>query len=174
MPAIIRWIDEHPEKYTQLQNNGLQLLWITPLRALAKDIEQAMQDVVEELNIPWKIQRRTGDVSSSIKQRQKKQMPEVLITTPESLHILLAQKGYPKRFKNLKTVVVDEWHELIASKRGTQTELGLSRLFGMIPDLQAWGISATIGNLEEALKILLGPDRAKNGTIIKSDVKKKT
>ena len=172
MPAIIRWIDEHPENYTQLQNNGLQLLWITPLRALAKDIEQAMQDVVEELNIPWKIQRRTGDVSSSVKQRQKKQMPEVLITTPESLHILLAQKGYPKRFKNLKTVVVDEWHELIASKRGTQTELGLSRLFGMKPDLQAWGISATIGNLPEALEILLGSERAKNGSIIKADVKK--
>ena len=173
MPVLIRWINENPENYTQLQKNGLQLLWITPLRALAKDIEQAMQEVVDEFEIPWQIQRRTGDVSSSVKQKQKKQMPEVLITTPESLHILLAQKGYPKRFKNLKTVVVDEWHELIASKRGTQTELGLSRLFGMIPDLQAWGISATIGNLEEALEILLGPDRAKNGTIIKSDVKKK-
>ncbi len=172
MPAIIRWINENPENYTQQQKNGLQLLWITPLRALAKDIEQAMQEVVDELDIPWQIQRRTGDVSSSVKQKQKRQMPEVLITTPESLHILLAQKGYPKRFKNLKTVVVDEWHELLASKRGTQTELGLSRLFGMKPDLQAWGISATIGNLDEALDILLGPDRAKNGTIIKADVKK--
>jgi ATP-dependent Lhr-like helicase len=172
MPAIIRWINENPENYTQQQKNGLQLLWITPLRALAKDIEQAMHEVVDELDIPWQIQRRTGDVSSSVKQKQKRQMPEVLITTPESLHILLAQKGYPKRFKNLKTVVVDEWHELLASKRGTQTELGLSRLFGMKPDLQAWGISATIGNLDEALDILLGPDRAKNGTIIKADVKK--
>ncbi|MGM0745694.1 MAG: ligase-associated DNA damage response DEXH box helicase [Bacteroidota bacterium] len=173
MPALIRWIEEHPENYTQLQKNGLQLLWITPLRALAKDIEQAMQEVVNELNIPWQIQRRTGDVSSSVKQKQKKQMPEVLITTPESLHILLAQKGYPKRFKNLKSVVVDEWHELISSKRGTQTELGLSRLFGLNPDLQTWGISATIGNLEEALDILLGPVRAKNGSIIRADVQKK-
>ncbi len=173
MPVLMRWINEHPEDYTDLQNNGLQLLWITPLRALAKDIEQAMQEVVDELNIPWQIQRRTGDVSSSVKQKQKKQMPEVLITTPESLHILLAQKGYPKRFKNLSTVVVDEWHELISSKRGTQTELGLSRLFGMKENLQVWGISATIGNLEEALEVLLGPGRAKVGMIIKADVQKK-
>ncbi|MDZ7755613.1 ligase-associated DNA damage response DEXH box helicase [Rhodohalobacter sp.] len=173
MPVLIRWINEHSENYTQLQKNGLQLLWITPLRALAKDIEQAMQEVVDELDIPWQIQRRTGDVSSSVKQKQKKQMPEVLITTPESLHILLAQKEYPKRFKHLKSVVVDEWHELIASKRGTQTELGLSRLFGLKPDLQTWGISATIGNLEEAMDILLGPDRAKKGSIIRADVQKK-
>ena len=172
MPALIRWIDDQPENYTQLENNGLQLLWITPLRALAKDIEQAMQKVVDELGIPWQIQRRTGDVSSSVKQKQKKQMPEVLITTPESLHILLAQKGYPKRFKNLKTVVVDEWHELIGSKRGTQTELGLSRLFGLNSNLQVWGISATIGNLEEAHDVLLGPSRSKSGTIIKADVRK--
>ncbi len=173
IPVLIRWIDKHPENYTRLKNNGLQLLWITPLRALAKDIEQAMQEVVEELGIPWEVQRRTGDVSSSVKQKQKKQMPEVLITTPESLHILLAQKGYPTRFKNLKTVVVDEWHELIGSKRGTQTELGLSRLFGLNDNLQSWGISATIGNLEEALEVLLGPKRAKEAVIIKADVQKK-
>ena len=172
MPALIRWIDEHPETYTQLKNNGLQLLWITPLRALAKDIEQAMNQVVDDLGIPWKVQRRTGDVSSSIKQKQKKQMPEVLITTPESLHILLAQKGYPRRFKNLKQVVVDEWHELIGSKRGTQTELALSRLHGMNPALQTWGISATIGNLPEALEVLLGPEKSKSAEILKANVSK--
>lgn len=172
MPALIRWIDEHPETYTQLDNNGLQLLWVTPLRALAKDIEQAMNQVVDELGIPWKVQRRTGDVSSSIKQKQKKQMPEVLITTPESLHILLAQKGYPRRFKDLKQVVVDEWHELIGSKRGTQTELALSRLYGMNPTLQTWGISATIGNLPEALEVLLGPERSKRAEILKANISK--
>ncbi len=174
IPTIIKWINEHPERYQSLENNGLQLLWITPLRALAKDIEKAMQQVVDDLDIPWSVQRRTGDVSSSVKQKQKRQMPEVLITTPESLHILLAQKGYPKRFKNLQSVVVDEWHELIGSKRGTQVELGLSRLKGMKPDLQIWGISATIGNLNEALEILLGTEaESANSIIIKSDQAKK-
>lgn len=174
IPTIIRWIDEHPEQYQSLENNGLQLLWITPLRALAKDIEKAMQQVVDDLDIPWSVQRRTGDVSSSVKQKQKRQMPEVLITTPESLHILLAQKEYPRRFKNLNATVVDEWHELIGSKRGTQVELGLSRLKGMNPDLQIWGISATIGNLEEALDILLGAEAdSENAVIIKSNQSKK-
>jgi ATP-dependent helicase Lhr and Lhr-like helicase len=173
MPSLIRWIEEYPDSYKDRENNGLQLMWITPLRALAKDIEQAMQEVVADLDIKWNVQRRTGDVSSSIKQKQKNQMPEVLITTPESLHILLAQKGYPKRFNNLKTVVVDEWHELIGSKRGTQTELGISRLRGMNPDLQVWGISATIGNLEEARDTLLGPAHSKTGQIIKADIQKK-
>lgn len=115
IPSLIRWIEEHPDSYKDRGNNGLQLLWITPLRALAKDSEQAMQEVVADLGIKWSVQRRTGDVSSSIKQKQKNQMPEVLITTPESLHNLLAQKGYPKRFKNLKTVVVDEWVEALLS-----------------------------------------------------------
>jgi len=156
MPVLIDWINTFPESYQTKENNGLQLLWITPLRALAKDLEKAMQKVVDELGIAWQVQRRTGDVSSSIKQKQKKMMPEVLITTPESLHILLAQKGYPARFQNLKTVVVDEWHELISSKRGTQTELGFSRLAGLKPGINIWGISATIGNLEEARDILIG------------------
>lgn len=172
IPALIKWIEDHPDNYTTLQNNGLQLLWITPLRALAKDLEQAMQQVVQDLNIPWSVQRRTGDVSASIKQKQKKQMPEVLITTPESLHILLAQKGYPRRLKNLDTVVIDEWHELLGSKRGTQTELGLSRLRGLNPDLKIWGISATIGNMQEAFEALLGPDLPDNSAMITSDTEK--
>src|SRR6056297_4031266 len=108
MPLLIEWINQNPNSYQEKENNGLRLLWITPLRALAKDLEQNMQEVVSDLDISWQVQRRTGDVSSSVKQKQKRQMPEVLITTPESLHILLAQKGYPKRFKNLKSVVIDE------------------------------------------------------------------
>ena len=173
IPELIKWMDKHPQDYRKREHNGLRLLWITPLRALARDLESAMQQVVTDLNIPWRVERRTGDVSQSVKQRQKKQMPEVLISTPESLHVLLAQKGYPARFKNLQTVVVDEWHELIGSKRGTQTELGLSRLRGMNPDLRVWGISATIGNLEEAFDVLLGTQKPEKSVIIRSDVHKK-
>jgi len=172
LPAVIRWINQHPKDWQTKQKNGLQLLWVTPLRALAKDIEKAMQQCVDEIGLPWDIQRRTGDVSSAIKQKQKKQMPEVLIITPESLHVLLAQKGYPARFTHLQCVVVDEWHELLGSKRGTQTELALSRLRGLNSELQTWGISATIGNLDEAYEAILGLDAPGSSVIIKSDIKK--
>ena len=174
MPMLIKWIDEHPETYNELADNGLQLLWITPLRALARDIEQALQKVVNDLEIPWEIARRTGDVSSYQKQKMKKQMPEVLITTPESLHILIAQKGYKSYFRNLEAVVVDEWHELLGSKRGTQTELGLSRLKHLRPNLNIWGISATIGNLKEAHNVLLGTHADnQDSVIIKANIEKK-
>ncbi len=174
MPVLINWINEHPNTYTELADNGLQLLWITPLRALARDIEQALQQVVEDLDIPWQVARRTGDVSSYQKQKMKEQMPEVLITTPESLHILMAQKGYQDYFSNLNAVVIDEWHELLGSKRGIQVELGLSRLKHLRPEINIWGISATIGNLQEAHDVLLGIDENKNdSTIIKADVEKK-
>lgn len=171
MPALIRWIDTHPETYRELADNGLQLLWITPLRALARDLEQAMQQVIDELEIPWQVARRTGDVSSHRKQQLKKQMPEVLITTPESMHIVMAQNNYPRYFRNLQMVVVDEWHELLGSKRGTQTELALSRLRGLRSGLQVWGISATIGNMEEAKAVLLGPEADPGQTaMIRADV----
>ncbi|NGP77279.1 ligase-associated DNA damage response DEXH box helicase [Balneolaceae bacterium YR4-1] len=174
MPTLIKWIDEHPETYKELADNGLKLLWITPLRALAKDIEQALQRVLDEMEIPWSVARRTGDVSTKKKQQLKKQMPEVLITTPESMHILMAQKKYPRYFEDLGTVIIDEWHELLGSKRGTQTELALSRLKHLKDDLQIWGISATIGNLQEALDVLLGSDADKeDAVIIKANVEKK-
>lgn len=99
---------------------------------------------------------RSGDTKSSERTRQKKNPPQVLITTPESLHLLLASKGYSQYFKDLRGIVVDEWHELIGSKRGVQMELALSRLKGMLPRLKVWGISATIGNMDEALAVLLG------------------
>jgi len=172
-PSIIDWINRHPETFQNKEKSGLRLIWITPLRALAKDIQQAMQQSVNDLGIPWEIGRRTGDVSQSMKQKQKRQMPEVLITTPESLHVLMAQKNYPRYFRKLERVVVDEWHELLSSKRGIQTELALSRLRALRPGLQTWGVSATIGNLDEALGVLLGPNTdPKNRVIIKAGIDK--
>lgn len=166
MPVLIDWINSHPDCWQSRKNNGLQLLWITPLRALAKDLEKNLQQVIDDFDIPWQVQRRTGDVSSSVKQKQTRQMPEVLITTPESLHILLAQKKYPKRFRNLSSIVVDEWHELIGSKRGVQAELGLSRLKAMNPNLTLWAVSATIGNLREAAEVLHGTSSGQNQPLI--------
>ncbi|WP_207515508.1 ligase-associated DNA damage response DEXH box helicase [Longitalea luteola] len=180
--ALIDFINHHPDNWKTKAGNGLQLLWITPLRALAKDIGRAMEEVINELGMEWKVGIRNGDTDINERQRQKRRMPEVLIITPESLHLLLAQKGYAAVFESLKILAVDEWHELIGSKRGVQVELAVSRLVGLrkpidntqvaterkgedidceLPaaycPLRVWGISATIGNLDQAKEVLLSP-----------------
>jgi ATP-dependent Lhr-like helicase len=135
---------------------GIQAIWITPIRALAKEIETALSTACAELDIPWEVAKRTGDTSAKERARQKKTLPQILITTPESLQLLLATKGYEKQFKTLKCIVNDEWHELLGSKRAVQMELAHSRLKRTSPQLRIWGISATIGNMNEALQVLLG------------------
>jgi ATP-dependent Lhr-like helicase len=186
--AVIDFINQHPGNWQSKANSGLQLLWLTPLRALAKDIGRAMEEVIAELGMEWKIGIRNGDTDINERQRQKRKMPEVLIITPESLHLLLCQKGYPAVFEKLQLMAVDEWHELIGSKRGVQVELAVSRLVGLRKpaetfgnamtgeanhelktpsdrvirtgtnnNLRIWGISATIGNLDQAKEVLLSP-----------------
>ncbi len=172
--TLIHFINHHPNNYQSKSKNGLQLIWITPLRALAKDIGRAMEEVIEQLGMQWKVGIRNGDTTMSERQKQKRQTPEVLIITPESLHLLLGQKNYPDAFKNLQLIAVDEWHELVGSKRGVQVELAISRLVGLqtknindqfktsdktktISPLSVWGISATIGNLQQAMEVLLKP-----------------
>jgi ATP-dependent Lhr-like helicase len=178
--ALIDFMNENPDNYKSKSRNNLRLLWITPLRALAKDIGRAMREVIEDLGMQWQVGIRNGDTETNERQKQKRQMPEVLIITPESLHLLLAQKNFPEFFKYLKILAVDEWHELLGSKRGVQVELAISRivhLVGIIPTtdeftenhqpfptrggiirkLSIWGISATIGNLEQAMEVLVSP-----------------
>lgn len=200
--ALINFINRNPNDYKTKKRNGLQLLWITPLRALGKDIARAMEEVIGELEMSWQVAIRNGDTDTSERQRQKRSMPEVLIITPESLHLLLGQKDYEQIFSTLKIVAVDEWHELLGSKRGIQVELALSRIVGLrekeiegrrqeigdtqeneqrtmnneqrtvnnaslsagnrqgsidFRQLSIWGISATIGNLEQARDVLLSP-----------------
>ena len=135
LPFIADYINKHPDDYLTLKNNGLRLLWITPLRALTNDIRKAMQTVVDDIGLPWIVGTRTGDTSAKEKLALKKRQPEVLLTTPESLHIMLATKDYPKLFENLQAIVIDEWHELLGTKRGVQLELGLSRIKNLSPAL---------------------------------------
>ena len=174
--ALINFINEHPEDYRSVKKSGLLLLWITPLRALAKDIGRAMEEVITELGLQWKVGIRNGDTDTAERARQKKQMPEVLIITPESLHLLLAQKGYPEIFQSLQLIAVDEWHELLGSKRGVQVELALSRIVHLqtaadCPSPMIWGISATIGNLDEAKEVILSALN-KAGVIVKAGIRK--
>jgi ATP-dependent Lhr-like helicase len=156
------------------KEKGLQLIWITPIRALAKEIELSAQRAIEGLGLSWEVGIRTGDTSQNIRKQQLKNIPQLLITTPESLHLLLTNPSYPEIFKNLKGVVVDEWHEMVGSKRGVQMQLALSLLTKIVPKLSIWGISATIGNLDEAADVLLGeyilPDSRK---LIKANIEKR-
>ena len=135
---------------------GLRVLWITPLRALAADTAAALQAPLASLGLPWRVETRTGDTSAAIRARQRRQLPEALVTTPESLSLLLARDDAAALCAGLRCVVVDEWHELLASKRGVQVELALARLRRWRPALRTWGLSATLGNLDCALATLLG------------------
>jgi len=153
--VLIDFINRHPENWRKVGGLGLQLLWVSPLRALAKDIGRAMEEVIAGLGMRWQVGIRNGDTAMSERQKQKRRMPEVLIITPESLHLLLAQKGYAEVFSPLKVIAVDEWHELLGSKRGVQVELALSRIVGVRGGCSIIGISATIGNLEQASEVLL-------------------
>ncbi|MBL8001657.1 MAG: DEAD/DEAH box helicase, partial [Flavobacteriales bacterium] len=137
-------------------NRGLRAIWITPLRALAGEIAESAQRMCDGVGLDWKVGARTGDTSTKERAAQKKALPQLLVTTPESLHVLLATKGYADLFKHLDWFIADEWHELLGSKRGVQVELALSRLKALRPGLGIWGISATIGNLDEAMDVLMG------------------
>src|SRR5690606_28090001 len=123
-------------------------LWITPLRALSKEIHRVTEGVSNDLELDYHIELRTGETSTANRQKQRKNPPQALITTPESVHLLLASKEGQAYFQQLEFIVVDEWHALLGSKRGVLIELALSRLKAINPELKIWGISATIGNLE--------------------------
>lgn len=174
VPIVLQFIKDNPAYKTKKQR-GLKAIWITPLRALSVEIKQAAQRFADEMETGLTVGIRTGDTSQSERAKQKKNMPDLLITTPESLMLLLASKGYDNMFNTLTAVVVDEWHELLGSKRGVQMELALSRLKTISPKLRIWGISATIGNLEQAQDVLLGMDQRfrENSVLIKAKLNKK-
>lgn len=165
--AVVIDYMNHPENY----KSGMKLLWITPLRALAKDIAKAMSEALEEIGLDWEVSVRNGDTSTKDRAKQTKKMPDILIITPESLHLLLAQKQHQKFFKSLQCIVVDEWHELLSSKRGVMTELAVSRIFSYRKKLRIWGITATIGNLEEAMNVLIPYDIKKTKVVAKEKKK---
>ena len=174
VPIVLNYIKKNPDFKTK-HKKGLKAVWITPLRALSVEIEQAASRFAQEMGTQLTVGIRTGDTSQKERAAQKKSMPDLLITTPESLHLLLSSKNYPKLFKDLQAIVIDEWHELLGTKRGVQVELGLSRLKTISKDLRIWGISATIGNLQQAKEVLLGPESAAmaNSVMIKANLKKK-
>jgi ATP-dependent Lhr-like helicase len=168
----------------------LTVLWITPMRALAVDTLQALQQPLDFLRrsaaldaggviteapagASWSAGARSGDTSASERSAQNKRLPSVLVTTPESLSVMLSRADARELLGSVRLVVVDEWHELIGNKRGVQVQLALARLRGWRSNsaaLQTWGMSATLGNLKEAMHTLLGRD---DGCLVQGQVPKK-
>lgn len=150
---------------------GCEVIWLTPLRALAQDTLRALRDPVGHLAPHLTVEARTGDSSSSQRAKLRKQLPWCLVTTPESLSLLLTHADFRDQIAGLRTVIVDEWHELLGTKRGVQTELCLARLRTWHPELRIWGLSATLGNLEEARQALLGSS-TESSTLIPAEIDK--
>ena len=156
----------------------ITILWITPLKALAADTLLSLKDAAAAMQPTWTVGLRTGDVSSSERAKQDRRLPTVLVTTPESLALMLTKADWQARLGSLTCIVVDEWHELLSSKRGVLLELCLSRVRGGrkkgSKPLQTWGMSATLGNLDEAMRVLIGPDAALagEGVMISGKIKK--
>lgn len=148
----------HEQASGEATKPGLRVLWITPMRALASDTVKALQAPLADLGLPWVVGQRTGDTSASERAKQSKQWPQALVTTPESLSLMLSRADARAQFKHLQWVVLDEWHEMLGNKRGVQVQLALARLRRWQPTLSVWGLSATLGNTDHAMQALLGHD----------------
>jgi len=174
MGPLIEWMEGATSVVPNKKRDDappLRVLWITPLRALAADTVNSLKAPVEALGIPWTVELRTGDTAASVRTKQAKRMPTALVTTPESLTLMLTRDDSDRLFNDLQLVVVDEWHELMSTKRGIQTELALARLRHFRPGLKTWGVSATLGNLGEAERTLLGT-KAQPGHLVQGYVGK--
>jgi len=175
MGPLLEWMSENPDqsKWNLKRPPPLRVLWITPLRALAGDTEKALRQPIDGLHLPWQLESRTGDSKASLKARQLKRLPTAMVTTPESLSLMLSHAKLLEQLAGLKAVIVDEWHELLGTKRGVQTELALARLRKLNPKLRVWGVSATLGNLDQALQSLLGANPTVDSVIVKGITKKR-
>lgn len=146
-------------------DDGLKVLWITPLRALANDTRNSLEAACVALDLDLEVDIRTGDTSSSRRTKQREKPPFALVTTPESLSVMLSYPGAEIGLAGVHTIIVDEWHELLGSKRGVQLQLCIARMKRLCHGLRLWGVSATLSNIEQAMLALLGPGRT--GTLIR-------
>jgi ATP-dependent Lhr-like helicase len=167
LAVVIDYLN-YPEKYKK----GLKLLWVSPLRSLAKDLAKAMSIAVEEIGLDWEVAVRNGDTPTNVRRKQERLMPDVLIVTPETIHLLFSQKNNSRWFKHVNCIAVDEWHELIGNKRGILVELAIARLLKLSVGIKIWGITATIGNLEEAGQVLIPYSDLKTVMITAKEKKK--
>ena len=156
-PLLQALRDPPPPKKVRGQPSAprTRVLWISPLRALANDTTRALREPIAALDLPWTVAMRTGDASARDKRLSRTGQADVLVITPESLALLLSYPETGAQLQGLRAIVVDEWHELLGSKRGVLLQLCLARLRALAPDVRTWGLSATLGNLPEARDALL-------------------
>ena len=167
---VLEWLAENPDRALwPRQPEPLRVLWLTPLRALANDSAESLRAPLDDLAMPWTVELRTGDTSQAARRRQRERFATALITTPESLSLLLSHEDTREKFAGLRCVIVDEWHELLGTKRGVQAELCLARLRHWLPALRVWGLSATLGNLDQAMAVLA----SREARLISAQVPKK-
>src|SRR3984893_2824051 len=143
---------------------GLHTLYISPLKALAVDIARNLETPVAEMGLPIKIETRTGDTPVSRRQRQRRYPPDILLTTPEQLELLLSSDDAPFLFSSLKRIVLDELHALVTSKRGDLLSLGLARLWRLAPQMRSIGLSATVAEPESLARFLVPQPNGTNKT----------
>ncbi len=135
-------------------SGGLHTLYISPLKALTTDIARNLQTPIDEMGLTIRCETRTGDTPQNRRQRQRQSPPDILLTTPESLALLLSYQDADKIFRGLTTVVIDELHALAGAKRGQLLSLGLARLSALSPTTRYVGLSATVEKPEELLDFL--------------------
>lgn len=153
-------------------NSGLGIVYVTPLRALTRDITAALAAPVQELGLTLRVESRTGDTSAAQRSRQRKGLPQVLVTTPESLTVLQSYPDAAQDFAGVRAVIVDEWHELLSTKRGTQTELALARIRHWAPAARTWALSATLRDPNEAAQCVVGANAL--ATVVRGESSRRT
>ncbi len=151
------------------REGGLHTLYISPLKALAVDIARNLEMPVAEMRLPIRIETRTGDTPTSKRQRQRRDPPQILLTTPEQLALLLASADAPYLFGSLKRVILDELHALVTSKRGDLLSLGLARLFRLAPNLTSTGLSATVAEPDDLRRFMV-PQRGGKAGDVRADL----
>ena len=166
LPSLNDLINNKPKK------NNLHTLYISPLKALTIDVHRNLTSPIEDQGLDIRVETRTGDTSAYKKNRQKVLPPDMLMTTPESLALLLSNKESKDYFKNLKYLVIDEIHTLVNTKRGDLLSLNLSRISSISPDCKRIGLSATVKNKNSVLKFLTSKKKAKTLNVEETSVPK--
>ena len=155
LPSLVELAEREPSRGTAKDRRGLHTLYISPLKALATDIARNLETPVHEMGLPIRIETRTGDTPSHKRARQIERPPDILLTTPEQLALLLAHREATEFFKDLRRVVLDELHSLVTSKRGDPLSLGLARLLSLAPQATAVGLSATVREPDDLRRYLV-------------------
>ena len=156
LPSLVEMAGPAPRAGANWREwRGLHTLYISPLKALAVDVARNLEIPVAEMALPIRIETRTGDTPASKRQRQRRHPPDMLLTTPEQLALLLASADAPYLFGTLRRVVLDELHALVTSKRGDLLSLGLARLFRLAPNLTSIGLSATVAEPDDLCRFMV-------------------